>query len=609
METKGKTFYLKNFTKDQLRVLASDIRADILSVCLSNGGHLSSNLGVVELTISLLRNFSPDKNDILFDVGHQSYTYKILTGRDITSIRKTDGIAPFNLREESSFDRYSNGHSGDCISTAIGMAIAKNADKKDDSFTIAFVGDASIENGISYEAIDYLSCHKDIRNLIIVLNDNGMAISKNKGPISSKFAHLRNSRFYFRTSSRLGRKMEKHKLTWKMFLQMRALKDHLKGMVISPTVYESMGLKYIGPYDGHDFDSLDLAFEKARLLSKKQPVLLHVQTKKGFGYPLASKDESGNFHGVKKAFDEPDSTPNQQFTSIKESLLYGPMKQDKRIYVITPAMEKGSGLERIFADFPDRSIDTGISEEHALILATGLALKGKIPVLDIYSTFLQRCYDELLENVSRNHVPLLLLVERCGLVGEDGSSHHGIYDVAMVKGIPYRRVLMPFDVNSIQYCFKEYQKQKEGPFMIRFPKGNPVFNVPPCEIKDGICFFNRKGNRKLCLGVSCLGYELINRLDDSFDKGILVDLLLEDAGFDRIGFENYEDVYLYDAYSTLDGTASHIADYLLKRGFQGKFHPFAFARDFISFGSNDDLLRKTHMDVDSVIKSITEEKE
>lgn len=609
METKGKTFYLKNFTKDQLRVLASDIRADILSVCLSNGGHLSSNLGVVELTISLLRNFSPDKNDILFDVGHQSYTYKILTGRDVTSIRKTDGIAPFNLREESDFDRYSNGHSGDCISTAIGMAIAKNADGKDDSFTIAFVGDASIENGISYEAIDYLSSHKDIKNLIIVLNDNGMAISKNKGPISSKFAHLRNSRFYFRTSSRLGRKMEKHKLTWKMFLQMRALKDHLKGMVISPTVYESLGLKYIGPYDGHDFDSLDLAFEKARLLSRKQPVLLHVQTKKGFGYPLASKDESGNFHGVKKAFDEPNSTPNQQFTSIKESLLYGPMKKDRRIYVITPAMEKGSGLERIFADFPDRSIDTGISEEHALVLASGLALKGKIPVLDIYSTFLQRCYDELLENVSRNHVPLLLLVERCGLVGEDGSSHHGIYDVAMVKGIPYRRVLMPFDVNSIQYCFMEYQKQKEGPFLIRFPKGNPVFNVPPCEIKNGICFFNRKQNRKLCLGVSCLGYELVSRLDDSFDKGILIDLLMDDAGLDSIGFENYEDVYLYDAYSTFDGTTSHIAEYLLRRGFQGRFHPFAFHRDFIPFGNNDDLLEKTHMDVDSVIKSITEEKE
>lgn len=609
MEKIGKTFYLKNFSKDQLRVLASDIRADILSVCLSNGGHLSSNLGVVELTISMLRNFSPDENDILFDVGHQSYTYKILTGRDITSIRKTNGIAPFNLREESSFDRYSNGHSGDCISTAIGMAISKNADRLDKSYTIAFVGDASIENGISYEALDYLSAHKDIHNLIIVLNDNGMAISKNRGPISSKFSHLRNSRFYFRTSSRLGRKMEKHKLSWKLFLKMRALKDHLKGMVISPTVFESLGLKYIGPYDGHDFDSLDLAFEKARVLSSHQPVLLHIQTKKGFGYPLASKDESGNFHGVKKDFDEPDSRPNQQFTAIKESLLYGPMKKDERIYVITPAMEKGSGLEKLFKEFPKRCIDTGISEEHALVLASGLALKGKIPILDIYSTFLQRCYDELLENISRNHVPLLLLIERCGLVGEDGSSHHGIYDVSMVKSIPYRRVLMPFDVNSIQYCFEEYQKQKEGPFFIRFPKGNPVFNVPPYEIKDGILFFTNHQNKKLYLGISCLGYELLRKLDDSFDKAMLIDLLLDDKALDKINFNHYEEVVLYDGYSTYDGSSSHLSDYLLRRNFKGRFVAFAFDRDFVTFGNNADLLKMTQMDVESVFHRITEEKE
>ncbi len=594
---------LKKLDKESLRVLASDIRADILSACLSNGGHLSSNLGVVELTLSMMKCFPPDQNDILFDVGHQSYTYKIMTGRDISNIRKTDGVSPFNLREESIYDVYSNGHAGDGISTAYGIAKAKEL-CHEESYTLVVVGDASIENGISFEAIDQIAGKHEPKRLIIILNDNGMAISRNNGPLSRKFAHLRNSRFYFRTSSFLGRKMSKHKLTWKIFLKMRSLKDHLKGMVLKPTIFEAMGIKYIGPYDGHDFDSLDLAFEKAKVLSQKQPVIVHFLTRKGFGYPEAMKDEKGDFHGVRKDFDQKSYAPNQQFTSIKQSLLYGPMKEDEKMVVITPAMEKGSGLEKLFADFPSRCIDTGISEEHAMVLASGLALRGYHPVLDIYSTFLQRTYDEIIENVSRNDVSVMVLVERAGLVGEDGSSHQGIYDVGMISNIPHCRCLMPFDAMSVKYLFDMVKENRHGPFFIRFPKGNPNFDVPSHTIENGFAFFRKFNNRKLVLGISVMGFDLIKKMPEDYDTAIMVDLLPEDSLLNTLNLNHYDEIYLYDAYSTLDGSVRHLESYLVRHHYQGKFHSFAFERKFIGFGQVKDLLEREGMDVDSVYDKI-----
>ncbi len=598
---------IKALDKDALRVLASDIRADILSACLSNGGHLSSNLGAVELTISLVKNFDLKEDDILFDVGHQAYSYKILTGRNIRDIRITNGISPFNLREESPYDVYSNGHAGDCISTATGITKAKVLNS-DESFTIAVVGDASIENGLSFEALDYLAAHKELKRLIVLLNDNGMAISKNRGPIAKRFTHLRNSRFYFRTSSKLGKAMAKHKLTWKMFLKLREMKDRLKTMVISPTIFESMGIKYIGPFDGHDFPSLDLALEKAKLLSQKGPVLVHVLTKKGYGYPEAMKDSSGSFHGVSKNFDQADMIKDQDsFSSIKESLLYGPMERDQKHILITPAMEKGSSLERLFSDFPERCIDTGIAEEHAVVLASGLALEGYHPIVDIYSTFLQRCYDEIMENVSRNKVKVTFLIERAGLVGEDGSSHHGIYDVGMVKNIPYRKVYMPYNKSSICYIQEKALSDNYGPFFIRFPKGKPIMEDKE-EHFDDILFLRRTKQKKLVLAISVYGYKLLSKLNEEFDTAMMLNLLPDDQILKDLHLEEYEEIYLYDPYSTKDGSATFLGDYLLRNHYQGKYRYFAFKNEFVPFGQNEDLLKICKMDVDYVYQQLVKSK-
>ena len=593
---------VKDLNKDSLRVLASDMRADILSACLSNGGHLSSNLGVVELTLSMVKNLDPEKNDILFDVGHQSYAYKMLTGRDIQFIRKTNGVAPFNLREESPYDIYSNGHAGDCLSTAIGIAHAKLL-AHDDSYTVAFIGDASIENGISYEGLDYLATHKELKNLIVVLNDNGMAISKNKGAFSSKFAHLRNSRFYFRTSSHIGKMMSKRKFTWKIFLKLRALKDKMKAMFISPTIFETFGIKYIGPFDGHDFDSLDLAFEKAKITSLKQPVILHILTKKGYGYPEAMKDENGSFHGVKKNFDEKEIESNSDFTSIKEKFLLPHLKADDKIVLITPAMEKGSHLEECFKLYPERCFDTGISEEHAIVMASGLSLMSYHPIVDIYSTFLQRGYDEIMENISRNKVPCLFFVERCGLVGEDGSSHHGIYDVAMIKTIPYARVYMPFDRSSLDYLYELNPFEYKGPTFYRFSKGKPAITSSQLPLDD-VVIISKSGEKTLVIAIGSMGLELLNNIDISCDKAMLLNLLPSFDVLDSLKLDSYDNVILYDPYSTKEGSSSYLSQYLLEKGFKGNYSSFAIENDFVTFGSNQDLYHQLELDVSSVIEKI-----
>ena len=278
----------------QLNCLASDIRSDILSVCLANGGHLSSNLGAVELTIECLKSFNPLKDDILFDVGHQTYAYKILTGRNLKDIRLIDGVSPFLLKEESRYDKYSSGHAGDALPIAVGIAKSK-ANRKDDSFTVCVTGDSSILNGLSFESLNYLAEDK-IKRLIIILNDNGMSISQNVGVIKKQFVKMRNSKFYFTASSFLNRKLSKTRVSRSLLFFLRKIKNGIRRLVIPNNIFESMSLKYMGPFDGNDLTSLDIAFNKAKLASLNGPVILHLFTKKGYGFYPAMNDDEGEYH-------------------------------------------------------------------------------------------------------------------------------------------------------------------------------------------------------------------------------------------------------------------------------------------------------------------------
>ncbi|MFA6829453.1 MAG: 1-deoxy-D-xylulose-5-phosphate synthase [Bacilli bacterium] len=594
---------LKGLENPQLKVLASDIRSTILSATLRNGGHLSSNLGTVELTMSLLRHFDPLESDILFDVGHQEYTYKILTGRDLYSLRQTGGIAPFSSIDESKYDKFNNGHAGTALGCAHGMAIAKNL-QLDNSYTIAVIGDGSMTNGLTLESLNLLVTDKPKR-LIVVINDNGMSIGKNVGFMTKKFQNLRNSRLYFRTSSFLGRKMAKNRFSWRLFVIMRNLKDKFKSFVLKPTVFEAMGLKYLGPYDGHDFDSLDLAFDKAKYVSANGPVVLHILTKKGYGYPPATEDTSGDFHGVKPNFDCNENISPEDFTEIKCNYFLNRMSTDRSLFFLTAAMEKGCGLEKIFSSYPSRCLDVGIAEENAVTLASGLALKGYNPIIDIYSSFLQRGYDQIMEDISRNKVKATFIVERAGLVGQDGASHHGLYDVSMARSIPNAQVFMPFDKNTTEYILDNLHNS--GPLFIRFPKDDPIVNPLDYSISQGLVIFkSNPNNTKMVFATGPLGYRLIEKLYSRNDVNLILlcDLLPSKENLDTMPMDHIQEIYGYDPYGIKEGTGDYLSSYLYHSSFRGSFNFFSFKDEFVTFGKNSDLLKMHSLDVESVYNSI-----
>lgn len=596
---------LRELTESQAKVLASDIRSDILSSAIINGGHLSSNLGAVELTIGLLKAFDPYRDDILFDVGHQTYAYKILTGRSLKTLRQMSGEPPFSDPDWSKADKFRNGHASTAISVAYGMALAKGLEK-DDSFTVAVIGDASLAGGIAMEALGLLSNDHKTR-LIIVINDNGMSIGKDVSFVGKEFRKLRNSRFYFRTSNFLGRSMAKSRLTWKLFLRLRSLKDKVRQMVLRPTVFESMGLKYIGPFDGHDFTALDIAFRKAKALVKDGPVVVHVITKKGYGYPPAMRDEKGEFHGVPKKFDEEKSPDRDSFDAYKKEFLLARMETDQKAFVVCPAMVYGSDLEEVYKAFPDRTIDVGIAEENAITMAGGLGLKGYHPIVDIYSTFLQRGYDEVFEDIAREKCDNLFFVERSGLTGEDGSSHQGLYDVAFLSTIPKTEVYMPYDRDSFQRIADLCWFRKKVPTFVRLAKDRPFNDHPPIRKEDGFDILSRKERKSLLVAIGPKGMELLVKAEGvDCDRILLWNLLPDEETLLSVGLLDYRDIILFDCYSTKEGTAKRLSEFLCGHGYQGRFQAFSFENAFVPHGSVVELYKAYGLDVESVLSRVQE---
>lgn len=600
----SKTLSLDELSLNQLNVLASDIRSDILSVCLNNGGHLSSNLGAVELTIECLKVFDPLKDDILFDVGHQAYTYKILTGRDLKTIRTIDGISPFLSKEESIYDKYCSGHAGDCLPICVGIAESKTLNN-DDSYTICISGDSSLLNGLSFEALNYLSEHK-LKKLIIVLNDNGMGISENVGVLKKQFQKLRNSKFYFNTSSLLSRKLSKRKFSLKVLHFLQRIKNKFRQIVLPNNFFESMGLKYIGPFDGNDFSSLDLAFKKAKECSNNGPVVLHLITKKGFGYYPAMNDGEGIFHGVSPDFDDKRYiSKDETFLTLKEKYLFSLLEKDKDSIVITPAMLIGSKLENLKIKYPDRVIDLGIAEENAVCFATGLALKNKHPIIDIYSTFLQRSYDEIFEDLIRNEVSSLVFIERAGLVGEDGKSHQGLYDVSFLKSIPNINLYMPFDKKTFKLILEDFHFENNKSVFIRLSKDNLIREDYPIYLSNKNYIMYKKANKNLIISIGQEGFKLIKKFfPDDFSLVTLLNLLPNKEILSTLNFNEYDNVIIYDPYSTKRGTVEYLSLYLNEIQYKGNYFFFSFENDFIKHGSISSLYKYYQLDNESVFEKI-----
>lgn len=562
--------FVKELNYKELEVLCADIRNYILDVTADNGGHVASNLGVVEATVALCRNFDFSKDKIIFDVGHQCYTYKVLTGRSLDNLRKKDGVSGFQKLNESPYDHFECGHSSTSISVATGLATARdlNNEKYD---VVAFIGDSSISNGLAYEGLNHLaSCgHK----VIIVLNDNNMSISRPVGGMSSMFRKFSSSGVYIR-SKNVTRKMFQGTRFGRWCLRCFSnFKNWVKRKVINLTPFESIGFKMIGPVDGHYIKHLDQAFAKAKKVNCS--VIVHIKTIKGKGYPYAENDETGAWHGVSKfeketgkIFDDGQISWSEQYKDI----LKDEMAINDKIITIVPATEHGSALDPLFELYPERMIDVGIAEEHALTMAGGLAASGFYPVVSIYSTFLQRAYDELFHDIARMNLNATVLVDRAGLVGADGDTHQGIYDEAFLYTIPNVSIAMASRVGEALSLMKE-SFNKHGVFVIRYPREcikdteEKVTNIPfggwleelkgsdvaivatgpvVVDLKEELCKLNKK--------VSLYNAIYLRPIDEEKIKNLL----------------SFKKIIIYNPYATAEGFANALTRRLAELNYHGQ---------------------------------------
>ncbi|PGS56151.1 1-deoxy-D-xylulose-5-phosphate synthase [Bacillus sp. AFS041924] len=475
--------FLKNKTNGELEILSEEIRKFLIQQLSETGGHIAPNLGVVELTIALHKVFNSPKDKFLWDVGHQSYVHKILTGRakEFTTLRQFKGLCGFPKRNESEHDVWETGHSSTSLSAAMGMAIARDI-KKTGEYIVPIIGDGALTGGMALEAMNHIG-HEQ-KDVIVILNDNEMSIAPNVGALHSILGRLRTTGKYRWAKGELEGVIKKIPgIGDKLSSTSKKLKDSLKYLVTQGMFFEEMGFTYFGPVDGHNFEDLFESLEYAK--KTKGPVLVHVLTKKGKGYKPAESDDVGTWHGTgpykveSGKLIKPDKAPPAWSKLVSDTVLKLALN-DERIVALTPAMPVGSKLENFQAKLPDRIFDVGIAEQHAATVAAGLATQGMKPFLAIYSTFLQRAYDQVLHDICRQNLNVFIGIDRAGLVGADGETHQGVFDIAFLRHIPNLVLMMPKDENEGQHMVNTAIKYDDGPIALRFPRGNGI-GVPMDE--------------------------------------------------------------------------------------------------------------------------------
>lgn len=463
---------LKHMSAANMEQLAGELRETIIHTVASNGGHLAPSLGVVELTLALHSVFDCPKDKIVWDVGHQAYVHKILTGRRdlFPTLRKKGGITGFPKRSESEYDAFGVGHASTSISAALGMALARDMDRES-YHVVAVLGDGAFTGGEVFEALNHAGALK--RNLLVVLNDNERSIDKNVGALADYFSRIRFAPGYVRAKKDMEKLLQRiPHVGGRMLKTMSEWKNGVKSVLTPGGLFEELGFHYIGPLDGHDIPLLQSAFLQAK--RESGPVLVHVHTKKGKGYLPAEKNP-GKFHGVGK-FDVATGVPVKPpggpptYTSVFSNALIELAAKDEGIVAITAAMPSGTGLGEFGRHYPDRLFDVGIAEEHAVTLAAGLAAGGKRPVVALYSTFAQRSYDQLVHDVCLQNLPVTLCLDRAGLVGEDGPTHHGVFDLSYLRQMPNMTVLVPKDEAELRQMLA-FAIRQDGPVALRYPRG------------------------------------------------------------------------------------------------------------------------------------------
>jgi 1-deoxy-D-xylulose-5-phosphate synthase len=479
--------FLKNLSKDELEELSREIRQFLIEKLSVTGGHIGPNLGVVELTIALHKCFDSPKDKFLWDVGHQSYVHKILTGRacQFDSLRQHKGLCGFPKMVESEHDVWETGHSSTSLSAAMGMAIARDL-KGENSHIVPIIGDGALTGGMALEALNHIGHEK--KKLIVILNDNEMSIAPNVGALHNVLGRLRTAGKYHWVKDELEYLLKKvPAIGGQLAATAERIKDSLKYLFVSGIFFEELGFTYLGPVDGHDYDDL---FENLAYAKKQEgPVLLHVITKKGKGYNPAENDKIGTWHGTGPYkmetgdFVKPESAPPAWSKLVSETVRKI-ARTDERIVAVTPAMPVGSKLEGFASEFPERMIDVGIAEQHAATFAAGLATQNMKPFLAIYSTFLQRAYDQVVHDICRQNLNVFIGIDRAGLVGADGETHQGVFDIAFLRHLPNMVLMMPKDENEGQHMVYTAIKYEEGPIAMRYPRGNGLGVPMDSELKE-----------------------------------------------------------------------------------------------------------------------------
>lgn len=605
---------LKKLTEEQMKELAGEIRQLLVEVISKNGGHLAPNLGVVELTLALHKVFNTPKDKIIFDVGHQAYIHKILTGRReaFRTLRQYGGLSGFPKIFESEHDAFGTGHSSTSISAALGMAVARDLQHQNYN-VVAVIGDGSMTGGMAFEALNNAGdLHK---KMIVVLNDNEMSISKNVGAMSEYLYQLRTGETYNKIKNDIEGWLKNMEFGTDVLKAIRRLKGSVKYLMVPTSVFEELGFTYLGPVDGHDLHSLIDVLEAAKSIDG--PVLVHVLTKKGKGYKPA-EDSPNKFHGTgpfEIATGKKIANPNAPVTYTEvfgKSLIELAAKDDK-IVGITAAMPDGTGLSAFAKAYPDRCFDVGIAEQHAVTSAAGMAAAGLHPVAAIYSTFLQRAYDSVLHDICMQHLHVTLCLDRAGLVGDDGYTHHGVFDYAYLRSMPHMTIMAPKDENELRHMLKT-AIEFDGPIAVRYPRGSglgvdtsePMHTLPISKAEVLRDF----ENGDVCLwaigsmvdsavkAAGILGAEGIRAgvVNMRFAKPLDRELLLNHA-------EKYGKIVVLEEGAVRGGVGSAVLEVLNEAGMLDKCRVLTLGipDEFVMHGDKPHLLHDIGLDLDAIV--------
>jgi 1-deoxy-D-xylulose-5-phosphate synthase len=596
---------LRQLPRAQLEILAAELRDYLLTSVAKTGGHLSSNLGTVELTVALHYVFNTPQDRVVWDVGHQTYPHKILTGRRerMDTLRQLGGLSGFPQRFESEYDDFGTAHSSTSISAALGMALAAKI-KGEKRHVIAIIGDGALTAGMAFEALNNAGVAE--ADLLVILNDNDMSISPPVGALNRYLAKLLSGQFYA-AAKNAGKTVLKGAPP--LFELAKRFEEHAKGMVVPATLFEKFGFNYIGPIDGHDFDSLIPTLENIKQL--KGPQFLHVVTKKGQGYKLAEADPIA-YHGPGKfdpaiGLQKPSTPPKLTFTEVFGQWLCDMAAHDERLVGITPAMREGSGMVAFEKAFPERYFDVGIAEQHAVTFAAGLACEGLKPVVAIYSTFLQRAYDQLIHDVAIQNLPVVFALDRAGLVGADGATHAGAYDIAFLRCIPNVSLACPADENECRQLLSSAFAQNH-PVAVRYPRGSGAGVAVQAGLEAlpfGRAELKRVGERIAILAFGTLLYPALEAaqalgatvVNMRWVKPLDTETLLKMA-------TEHEALVTVEEGTVMGGAGSAVGDALAAAGMLNPLLQLGLSDQFIEHGDPVKLLALQGLDADGIEASI-----